>query len=142
MNIKKHIVRATVVVVLAIVTAPLLYPRGIAHSDDEIVITDIPQPTLTHQQKVWMYALEWCESNGINSAINPNDLDNTPSYGAFQFKPSTLDFFAKKYGVATTTVMDYEVQRKVVEQMVLHRDEIKWQNQFPWCVKKLGRPPR
>lgn len=102
----------------------------------------IAERTLTHQQDVWISALEWCESSGITDAINPEDLDGTPSYGAFQFKPSTLDMFAKKYGVATTTLMDYETQRKVVEQMVLHRDEIKWEKQFPWCVKKLGRPPK
>ena len=105
-----------------------------------------PQPpsplSLTHQQEIWIAALEWCESRGNPDAINPKDLDGTPSFGAFQFKPSTLDMFAKKYKVATTTVMDYAVQRKVVEQMVLHRDEIKWEKQFPWCVKKLGRPPK
>lgn len=88
-----------------------------------------------------MSALEWCESNGDNSAINPKDLDGTPSYGAFQFKPSTLEYFASKYGVATTTLMDYETQRAVVEQMILHRKEIRWTQQFPWCVKKLGLPP-
>ena len=102
----------------------------------------VEEPKLTHQQDVWISALEWCESRGNAEAINPKDLDGTPSYGAFQFKPSTLEMFAKKYGVATTTLMDYATQRKVVEQMVLHRDEIKWENQFPWCVKKLGRPPR
>ena len=99
-------------------------------------------PKLTHQQEVWLYSLEWCESRGNAEAINPKDLDGTPSYGAYQFKPSTLEMFAKKYGVATTTLMDYETQRAVVEQMVLHRDEIKWENQFPGCVKKLGRPPK
>ena len=140
MNLTKN-KTATIFALVAMVVAMIfLYPRGNVRSD--IKIESVPVPKLSHQQEVWMYSLEWCESNGINSAINPNDLDNTPSYGAFQFKPSTLDFFAKKYGVATTTVMDYEVQRKVVEQMVLHRDEIKWQNQFPWCVKKLGRPPK
>lgn len=101
----------------------------------------VAERTLTHQQDVWVSALEWCESQGNSDAVNPKDLDGTPSYGSFQFKPSTLEMFAKKYGVATTTLMDYETQRKVVEQMVLHRDEIKWEKQFPWCVKKLGRPP-
>lgn len=100
-----------------------------------------PKPTLSHAQEVWKNALEWCESNGNPKAINPNDLDNTPSYGAFQFKPTTLDYFAKIYGIATTTVMDYEVQNAVVTQMILHRNDINWHQQFPWCVKKLGIPP-
>ena len=51
------------------------------------------------------------------------------------------DRWTETVGSATTT-MDYTTQRKVVEQMVLHRDEINWQKQFPWCVKKLGRPPK
>ena len=123
-----------------VVAMIFLYPRGNVRSDIKIEL--VPVPKLSHQQEVWMYSLEWCESRGVKEAINPEDLDGTPSYGAFQFKPSTLDFFAKKYGVATTTLMDYETQRKVVTQMILHRDEIKWGNQFPWCVKKLGRPPR
>ena len=96
---------------------------------------------LSHRQEIWKAALEWCESNGDIDAINENDLDGTPSYGAFQFKPSTLNYYAKKYGVATTTVMDYEVQSAVIDQMILHRNEIKWRNEFPWCVKKLGLPP-
>lgn len=99
------------------------------------------KPKLTHAQEVWISALEWCESRGNNSAINPKDRDNTPSYGAFQFKPSTLDYYAKMYGVATTTLMDYKTQKAVVEQMVLHRKEIKWTQQFPDCVKRLGPPP-
>jgi len=99
------------------------------------------EPTLSHAQDTWMRALEWCESNGIPDAVNPEDLDMTPSYGSWQFKPSTLDYFAEKYGIATTTVMDRNVQEKVLTQMILHRDEINWHQQFPWCVKKLGIPP-
>lgn len=97
---------------------------------------------LTHAQEVWLHALEWCESRGNNNAINPEDLDGTPSYGAFQFKPSTLEYYAKLYSVPTTTLMDYKTQRSVVTEMILHRDEINWDRQFPWCVKKLGYPPR
>lgn len=98
-------------------------------------------PTLSHQQEVWLHALEWCESRGDASAINPRDNDGTPSYGAYQFKPSTLDYYAAMYGVPTTTLMDYETQRAVAEQMVLHRDEIRWTQQFPACVRRLGPPP-
>lgn len=102
-----------------------------------------PEPQLTHAQEVWMGALEWCESRGKIGAINPKDRDNTPSYGAFQFKPSTLTGYAKLYGVAlaSTTVMAYEDQHAVLTQMILHRTEIDWSQQFPACSKALGRPP-
>lgn len=100
-----------------------------------------PTPRLNHQQEVWLNVLEWCESRGKPESVNPNDLDGTLSYGAFQFKPSTLDYFAEKYGIATTTLMNYDTQRAVVKQMILHRDEINWHQQFPDCVKKYGLPP-
>ena len=125
---------------LAVVFTLLLVPT-ILHGEEPAVPRETPK--LSHAQEVWLGALEWCESRGNTEAINPKDLDNTPSYGAFQFKPSTLTYYAKKYGVAiATSTMDYVSQRAVVEQMVLHREEIKWIQQFPWCVKKLGLPPK
>lgn len=111
---------------------------------DTIYVKNIPivdEPQLSHAQEVWISVLEWCESRGNPNAINEEDLDGTPSFGAFQFKPTTLDYYAELYGVATTTLMDYETQKAVVTQMVLHRDEINWYQQFPWCVKKFGIPP-
>lgn len=137
---------ATMLAILALATfivgvktaggTPLSYT---ATSTPETV--EPPKPTLTHSQEVWLHSLEWCESRGNPAAINKMDRDGTPSYGAFQFKPSTLDYYADMYGVATTTLMDYETQRAVVEQMILHRGEINWSQQFPDCVKRLGSPP-
>lgn len=98
-------------------------------------------PTLTHAQDVWLGALEWCESRGDPSAINKKDRDGTPSYGAFQFKPSTLILYAKQYGLEATSTMDYRTQRKVVEAMVLDQARINWNQEFPDCVKRLGKPP-
>ena len=100
------------------------------------------EPTLPHRQEVWMNVLEWCESRGYHDAINPEDNDGTPSYGGFQFKPTTLDYYAEMYGVPTTTLMNYETQKAVVTQMILHRDEINWNQQFPACVKRFGPPPK
>jgi len=100
-----------------------------------------PAPQLTHRQEVWLNVLEWCESRGNPNAINEIDRDGTASYGAFQFKPTTLDYFADKYGITTTTLMDYATQKAVVTQMILHRDDINWHQQFPDCVKKFGVPP-
>lgn len=105
------------------------------------VVPTTTKPQLNHKQEVWLNVLEWCESRGDPSAVNEVDRDGTASYGAFQFKPSTLEYYADRYGVATTTLMDYETQRAVVKQMILHRDEINWHQQFPDCVKKFGLPP-
>jgi hypothetical protein len=142
---KRRLKTATIVVVF---TAALLLASAKVASQERApgMATSTPDevppiPTLTHSQEVWMNVLEWCESRGNPNAINPNDRDNTPSYGAFQFKPSTLDYYAEMYGVATTTTMDYEVQKAVVTQMILHRNEINWSQQFPDCVKKFGTPP-
>lgn len=104
-----------------------------------------PKASITHAQMVWIHALEWCESSGKPSAVNPMDADGTPSYGAFQFKPSTFWHFASKYDVGITKVSDVHLDRdnqyEVVAAMVAHRGEIEWHNQFPGCVKKLGTPP-
>lgn len=93
---------------------------------------------LTHQQDVWLSALEWCESRGDNSAVNPEDSDGTPSYYAFQFKPSTFDYFSKKYGV-NGKISDYKAQRQIVAKMLLDED-VDLRRQFPACVKQLGLP--
>ena len=94
----------------------------------------------TSQQEIWLSALEWCESNGKHTAINPKDLDGTPSYGAYQFKPSTFDLFSKKYNVQGE-LMDRDTQRLIVSQMI-NDNTVRWEQQFPACTKKLGRPPK
>lgn len=144
----------------AILGALLAYPHTTASKEED---TAAAAPTLTHAQEVWKGALEWCESRGNVNAINPKDRDNTPSYGPFQFKPSTLVMFGVKYGVLhmppkdgpqlyqlsdgsiggeTDLVMDYPIQDAVLTEMILHRSDINWANQFPDCVKRLGYPPR
>jgi hypothetical protein len=96
---------------------------------------------LNHRQDVWVHALEWCESRGFNNAVNPNDLDGTPSYGAFQFKPSTFDHYLSKYGMASSTLMNYESQKEIVRKMIGDPDVV-WEQEFPNCVKnKIGLPP-
>lgn len=142
MEIIKQNVKAIAITAIAILILLVgLIPNKISVENPGPVIIEEPEPTISHAQEVWINVLEWCESRGYPDAINEEDLDGTPSYGAFQFKPSTLDYYAEMYGVATTTLMDYETQKAVVTQMVLHRDEINWNQQFPWCVKKFGPPP-
>lgn len=108
---------------------------------------------LSHQQDVWISALEWCESSGT-SAVNEHDLDGTPSYFYFQFKPDTFKEYATQYGVLLpgsdntvliTALQSYYLQHEVVEQMVLDSSISydKWANElFPGCIKKIGYPPR
>ena len=106
-------------------------------------------PTLTPRQEEWLSLLELCESGGNHNAINQVDLDGTASYSSFQFKPGTLYHYVTRYDVLPdiesheimNVIMDYFVQRATVEQMILHRDEINWYNEFPACVAKLGLPP-
>ncbi len=92
-----------------------------------------------HQREVWLSVLEWCESQGIPSAVNPKDRDGTPSFGAFQFKPGTFKMYSEKYGL-TGQLMDYGSQRAILGRMLDDKD-VKWQNEFPGCTAKIGLPP-
>lgn len=110
-----------------------------------------PEIQLTHAQKVWISALEWCESRGKTTAINKKDRDGTPSYYSFQFKPETFRYRGEKYNVLEKGLSDEEIreklklqelQQKIVENMVADAKHINWGNEFPVCVKnKIGRPP-
>lgn len=104
----------------------------------------------THQQEVWRYVLEWCESRGVQTAVNPNDRDNTPSYYSFQWKPSTFRYFGEKYGLiekglTSEEIMekmkDYGLQVLILNEMIGEREKINWTQQFPDCVRKYGPPP-
>ena len=156
-NIPQVILLAMISVSLAsAITSVILLPtittkyQKIELPTPPLAHVEIKSP-LTHQQIVWTYSLEWCESRGVESAINPNDRDNTPSYYSFQWKPSTFLYFAKIYKVipATTTptesskiMRDYTKQRAVIEAMVLDSKHINWHQQFPDCVARLGYPPK
>lgn len=120
------------------------------------ITEQIPKPTpeqldLEHRQETWISALEWCESQGKNSALNKMDRDGTPSYSNFQWKPSTLIYYGQMYGhLATSTTIanvpellkNYDLQRSVVRSMVKDK-RVKFETQFPDCVKrKIGQPPR
>ena len=97
---------------------------------------------LTAAQETWINKLAWCESRDNPNAINPMDLDHTPSFGKFQFKPSTFAMFARAYGMASTTdFMNPVAQRAIVERM-MSDPSVHWGTQFPYCVKKyIGMPP-
>jgi len=96
------------------------------------------QATTTREQ--WLAELISCESRGNPEAINPKDRDGTPSYGLMQFKPSTFEMFKKAYGIEGE-LMDPEAQKAIVRRMMDDKSVV-WENQFPACVRKLGRPPQ
>ena len=122
-------------------TAFYITSHKVSQLKAEVIPTQkTPEPTLNHQQKAWLGALEWCESKGKPSAVNPKDRDNTPSYGILQFKPSTLAYFKKQYGI-TGELMNPDTQEAIVTQMIL-KGGINWAQQFPDCTKKLGTPPK
>lgn len=119
-------------------------------SELKIEIPEPKKPLLNHQQEVWLYVLEWCESRGVKTAINEVDRDGTASYYSFQFKPGTFLSYGLKYGLipATTSpselhekLKDYDLQKDIVTRMILD-SSIDWYQQFPDCVRKHGRPPR
>lgn len=99
-------------------------------------------PKLSPAQMIWFARLMYCESGMKATAVNPKDLDNTPSYGILQFKPSTFRWGAAQVGIATSTFyMDAESQVAIVENWIINGG-IDWYQQFPACIKKLGLPPK
>lgn len=138
-------------IVLSILTIVFAIKAFTTKTDAQnITNTPVQSPILTHQQEVWMYALEWCESRGVQTSINPKDRDGTPSYYSWQFKPGTFKYLGIKYAVipkettdaqAFELMKDYKLQQQIVQNMILDKDT-KWNNEFPDCVKrKVGLPP-
>lgn len=63
----------------AILTTLLFVPFTITGKDPD-VSRETEAPVIDHRLETWLSALEWCESQGVGTAINPEDLDGTPSY--------------------------------------------------------------
>lgn len=113
-----------------------------------------PAPLLTHEQMVWVHALQWCESHGDGEAINKVDKDGTPSYYWYQFKPGTFKGYGEKYllietGKSNEEIMElmqnYELTYSIMERMVADPTITakQWRySLFPGCTAKLGTPPR
>jgi hypothetical protein len=121
-------------------------PTQIPLEAPKLPVTEVlnKKAILTPQQEEWLLKLRNCESSGNDEAINPNDLDNTPSYGRYQFKPSTFEFFSKKYklGYEAYEYMQGDKQEEIVKRMILDTN-VKIEIQFPDCVKrKIGYPPK
>lgn len=141
-----------VLVALAAILLTLGYVHRAAGKETQAdAQPEAAQSLLRHDQLVYTYALEWCESRGIETAINPKDRDNTPSYYSWQWKPSTFRYYGTRYGVLATSttdaelktaMADYGTQRQVLEAMVNDAGHINWNQQFPDCTKKIGLPPK
>jgi len=131
-------------ILLALIAYFMYSMMTVAYVEEKpiVIIQEVEKKDRLHiRQRAWLGALIWCESRGIETAINPVDLDNTPSYGLLQFKPSTFHYFMARYEIGTSTnYMDAELQQRIVEEMIL-RNDVKWHIQFPGCTKKLGTPP-
>lgn len=87
----------------------------------------------------WLGRMIQCESTGSPIAVNPKDLDGTPSYGLLQFKPSTFAMYAARYDIEGE-LMDPEAQKAIVRRMASD-PRVRWEREFPDCVARLGRPP-
>ena len=132
-------------ILVAVATGLVLGAAGVriftGHPAKALAATPEPAPVavLTNRQEVWLGALEWQESQGSTTIINPKDSDGTPSYGCLQFKPGTFDYFSSLYKIATTSLMSCPEQRAIVAQMIVHHVNLR--QQFPASVRKLGLPP-
>lgn len=93
----------------------------------------------TPEREAWLERLITCESGGNPGALNPVDRDGTPSHGLLQFKRETFEWAASLYGIVAD-LYDAEAQKEIVRRW-MDEPSIIWENQFPDCVRKLGRPP-
>ena len=86
-----------------------------------------------------------CESGNNPNAVNPCDVDGTPSFSCLQFKPLTLKYYAEKYGLADTVLwdeadlmnwtMDCEFQ-KTIFLLMTEDKEVLFSQEFPGCFIK------
>ncbi len=113
------------------------------------IVAKAAEVPLTSNQESWIDQLESCESGGDSTAINPKDLDGTPSYYSFQFKPSTFRSFGSSYkviprGLTHDELMEAlkrrDLQRAIVAHMI-QDPTVDWHQQFPACVQRYGLPP-
>lgn len=146
----------TIVIAILATLVWAKWPPETVEAEPTVTKVEVPAPTkeeldLKHRKETWISALEWCESRGRNDALNKVDRDGTPSYSNFQWKPTTLLYYGKMYGLVATSSMvanvpellkNYELQRNVVRAMV-DDPKVNWYQQFPDCVKlKVGLPPK
>lgn len=146
--------------------------EGLSTTTHRIPMRKIPQikkkfllPYATTTRDLWVNKMIICESGGDTGAINPKDLDGTPSYGTLQFKPATFWMYSDRYGIVKRlwgeeegqeyplfklsdgsvgtkyeAMMDPVYQVRIIRGM-MNDDKVKWRNEFPDCIRKHGLPP-
>lgn len=135
--------------IISMILGVLLFPT-ITSIEDTPVVTQETQIEYDHVTETWLSALEWCESRGNSFAVNPNDLDGTPSYYSFQFKPDTFKNFGEKYSVIKKDLSDTQIQilmkdtklQRDIVRFMLDDKSVNMHIQFPDCVRKLGLPKK
>lgn len=104
-----------------------------------------PDPTLNAAQIIWLAQLANCESDTKIHALNPADSNGKPSRGFLQFQDATFRSYTSIYNLditATSTQQQIaEAQVEIVSRWILNPGAVKWESQFPACVKRLGLPP-
>jgi hypothetical protein len=111
------------------------YTEGVVPTEKEI-----SEEKLMQDREIWLEDLVMCESSGNPNAINPMDLNGKPSYGLLQFQLTTFEMYSKRYKIPGE-LMDDQIQIQLVWQM-MDDPKVRWQNEFPDCVKRLGTPPQ
>jgi hypothetical protein len=115
----------------------LFFPQTALASTTPVIS---PKTAPETPKSIYMYKLAMCESGGNWNALNPKDLDGTPSKGKYQFKDSTFNWLSGKYKIATTSIWNGNEQDLIVSRMI-DDPSINMKMQFPDCVRKLGLPP-
>ena len=104
----------------------------------------VPQG-LSSAQIIWLAKLMDCESGVSTHALNPSDSNGLASRNILQFQDATFDAFTVKYGIDVTrndTAQEIsEAQVEIVSHWILNQGEVRFESQFPACVRKLGLPP-
>ena len=107
------------------------------------------EPPYRHQQ--FLDFLVQCESTGNPNAVNPKDLDGTPSYGLLQFKKGTLYNYLLKYKIlpdierqeVMNVIFDGDLQIRIFKKM-MEDPSVNLSAEFPACLSKFltsGRIP-
>lgn len=105
-----------------------------------VLAQEAPQSVIDPTIEKWLLKLSNCESGGNWKALNPKDLDGTPSKGKYQFKDTTFIYFSDKYNIETTSIWNGDEQELLVRKMI-EDSEVNLKRQFPACIRKIGLPP-
>ena len=147
-----HLVKGTAcatlagVAILTFLAVPLKASKSAPPRLDPPTVGELLDSIKDSRLKRIMTELGACESGHDPKAVNPEDLDGTPSLGWYQFKPSTLYEEGKRYKILNdiepneieNIIFDTQTQFSVAFAMIADRGTQRsfWQSQFPGCGNK------